>query len=231
MRRGHLGARLGDYLDDALEPRARARADEHLGQCEACARELEELRGALARLRSLPDPELPEGFAERILERVAVAPEPRPRWRAALAQLAQAPARAVAAGVLAALLAVLVVGRAGGPLPDASAPQGSTGPAASPLATAPEAWPASGEGHPSFFAGLEGPADAVELDRELDGILGGPGRFLARMRALPEGDRERVVETLAERARSRGDAPRVALALRRSGDLLGETLAGHFEGR
>lgn len=53
---------LSAALDGMLAPSEQAALDAHLATCEACSRELEELRQVRALLRSVPEPALPRSF-------------------------------------------------------------------------------------------------------------------------------------------------------------------------
>jgi hypothetical protein len=66
---------FSDRLDDRLGAGPRARLEEHLGRCPACAREWERFSGAVALLRAQPAARAPAGFAERTLEAAR-----RPAW-------------------------------------------------------------------------------------------------------------------------------------------------------
>jgi anti-sigma factor RsiW len=93
---------LSAYIDDALGPSAARRVEAHLGECEGCRTELEQLRSTVAALRELPEAEVPRSFAlspERAAARRPVAPATPLAFGARIA----------AAGVAAALAAVIVV--------------------------------------------------------------------------------------------------------------------------
>src|ERR1700689_4791129 len=67
---------LALYALDALQGEDRARVDEHLAECAACRRELEQLRGDTALLAlSTTGPRPPQRARQRLLD--AVAREPR----------------------------------------------------------------------------------------------------------------------------------------------------------
>lgn len=109
--------RLSAYIDDALDPSAARRLEAHLGECEGCRTELEQLRSTVAALRELPEAEVRRSFAlgpERAAARRPAVPA---------APLAFG-ARIAAAAVAAALVAVLVVdlGDLGGDGPTEEAP-------------------------------------------------------------------------------------------------------------
>lgn len=69
--------RLSDYLDDALEPAARAEVDAHLETCAECAATLDQLRAVVMRAHALgpvePETDLWAGIAARIGDAAAPA--------------------------------------------------------------------------------------------------------------------------------------------------------------
>jgi hypothetical protein len=101
-RHRRLRDQLSAYIDGALDPPAAGRLEAHLGECEGCRTELEQLRSTVAALRELPEAQAPRSFALSP-ERAAV---PRPAVPAAPLAFG---ARIAAAGVAVALAAVLVV--------------------------------------------------------------------------------------------------------------------------
>ncbi len=120
-RHRRLRDRLSAYIDGELDPPAAQRLESHLAECERCRLELEQLRATVSGLRDLPEVEPPRSFTLSP-QRVAA---PRPRLPAA-PPLAFG-ARIAAAGLAAALAAVLVVdlgdiGGNGG-VQEAAAPQ------------------------------------------------------------------------------------------------------------
>ena len=56
-----------DYLDDALGPRARARFDAHLGDCEDCAAYLERLRTTIRVAGRLAPGAIPDATMSRLV--------------------------------------------------------------------------------------------------------------------------------------------------------------------
>jgi anti-sigma factor RsiW len=58
--------RLSAYHDDQMPPQAREEFQRHLGQCPACAAELERLRRLTGLLASLPVCPMPEGMLPRL---------------------------------------------------------------------------------------------------------------------------------------------------------------------
>ena len=74
MRHEHLPERLIDrYVDDDLARVESARIESHLGACEACRVKVDEYRSFFTALKALPVPEVPSGFAVRILDAVLPA--------------------------------------------------------------------------------------------------------------------------------------------------------------
>jgi hypothetical protein len=101
-RHRRLRDQLSAYIDGALDPPAAGRLEAHLGECEGCRTELEQLRSTVAALRELPEAQVPRSFALSP-ERAAVR---RPAVPAAPLAFG---ARIAAAGVAVALTAVLVI--------------------------------------------------------------------------------------------------------------------------
>jgi hypothetical protein len=63
----HLGGLVAAVVDGMLDHRARERALGHLARCDECRAEVDAQRRLKARLGRLGTPELPGGFAERLL--------------------------------------------------------------------------------------------------------------------------------------------------------------------
>ena len=101
-RHRRLRDQLSAYIDGALDPPAAGRLEGHLGECEGCRTELEQLRSTVAALRELPEAQAPRSFALSP-ERAAVRGPAVPAAPLAFG------ARIAAAGVAVALAAVLVV--------------------------------------------------------------------------------------------------------------------------
>jgi anti-sigma factor RsiW len=55
------------YLDDSLEPDARARFDEHLVECEGCENYLQQFRTTVTTLGMIGDDELEPAFRDKLL--------------------------------------------------------------------------------------------------------------------------------------------------------------------
>jgi hypothetical protein len=220
----------------------------------AAADELRELRELVSLLRGLPDPEPPEGLAQRVVERVAEI-ESRPWYGAWGREIAPVVGAALAAGVAGLLFFAALqpsplepfaaFGRervaspaqiratataAGGPSMRTRRPSMTF------LSPAAVAGP-----HTVFFAGeLPGltiaGAEAVRamhasaidrgLDRQLNLMLLDPQAFFQRLENVL--DRERFLARLASRAAMRGDATQVALRLRGSPHQLARPASDQF---
>jgi hypothetical protein len=103
LRRTEAHTLAGAYALDAITGADRARFERHLARCQACARELSELREATARLAQAVAVEPPAGVVER-----AVAAAARTRQLPPLAGQARprrAPSRRIALGLAAVFLA------------------------------------------------------------------------------------------------------------------------------
>jgi len=96
---------LSAQVDGALAPKEAARLKEHLGQCPACARALEELKETVARIRSLEPVEPPPWLTERILARVRTPGV----WRRRILPLARRPQLQAAALVLICFTGLLIL--------------------------------------------------------------------------------------------------------------------------
>ena len=101
-RHRRLRDQLSAYIDDALDPAASGRLEAHLEECARCRAELKQLRSTVAALHDLPEARVPRSFSLSP-ERAAA---PRPSMAATPLAFG---ARIAAAGVAAALAAVLVV--------------------------------------------------------------------------------------------------------------------------
>ena len=62
---------MANYLDGELSLEARALFDSHLDQCEACSRELAEMRDTIRLLRTLPSEEPPATLVSDVMARIA----------------------------------------------------------------------------------------------------------------------------------------------------------------
>lgn len=108
MSHSRLRARLNDYVDRELPGTQRAEVSAHLKQCQECAAEVRELDQAVALLRRLPEPALPPGFADAVIERVR-AGESEPSWLGSLRGLLQPMLTVTATAALAGLAVFTVV--------------------------------------------------------------------------------------------------------------------------
>lgn len=120
---------LDDLLDGRLPEAAARRVETHVAHCPACAAELAARRALLAALRELAATPVPEGFEQRVLDRVlrpapalrlvtpSPAPQPqRPARRAAASRWPFPLAAGLAAG-FAALATALLVSQPASPPP------------------------------------------------------------------------------------------------------------------
>ena len=64
-------AASSDYIDDDLGERQRARIDSHLVKCPLCMAFINTMRATVNLLKSAFESEPPEGFRQRIKERLA----------------------------------------------------------------------------------------------------------------------------------------------------------------
>lgn len=71
MNHSDIQSRMARYLDGDLSLDARALFDAHLDRCEACSRELSEMRDTIRVLRSLPAEEPPLNFVSDVMARIA----------------------------------------------------------------------------------------------------------------------------------------------------------------
>ena len=88
LRRPEPHTLAGAYAMDAVAGADKARFERHLARCQACARELGELREVTARLAGAVAAEPPGGLVERVVAMAArtrqlppAAAEPTARWR------------------------------------------------------------------------------------------------------------------------------------------------------
>ncbi len=68
--------RFSEWLDDALDPGARAALDAHLAGCPECAREFDRFRRSVALLARVERPRAPAGFVDRVMAVVQARREP-----------------------------------------------------------------------------------------------------------------------------------------------------------
>lgn len=107
MSHSKLRRLLNDYVDRELPGTQRSEVSAHLEVCEECATEVRELERTVSLLRRLPEPELPPGFADAVVERVR-AGESSPAWLRSLRGLLQ-PTLTVTATAAVAGLAVFTM--------------------------------------------------------------------------------------------------------------------------
>ena len=128
MSHSKLRRLLNDYVDRQLPGTQRAEVSAHLEACGECATEVRELERGVSLLRRLPEPELPPGFADAVMERVR-AGESSPAWLRSLRGLFQPMLTVTATAAVAGLAVFSVVGGGtfdevgGGTIGDAGAPQ------------------------------------------------------------------------------------------------------------
>ena len=79
MRCRNVKSRLNRYLDGELSDQERRAFERHVGVCAACHEALERLRAADAAVLQLAEPpDVPTGFAERVIARAARRRQQRP---------------------------------------------------------------------------------------------------------------------------------------------------------
>lgn len=111
--------RLMDLIEGELTAGEHQRVEAHLAQCPECSREVRALRETLARLRSLPEPAVPDGlldgFSAAVQRRISAETPPRvvlwrrvTAWLSGRSSLRPVPALSAAA-VLGLLLAIGLV--------------------------------------------------------------------------------------------------------------------------
>ena len=216
LRGGRRDTSGAPETDPLLPEMTSARAE-----APAQADELRELREVVSLLRTLPEPEPPEGLVQRVMERVAEI-ESRPRYASWRREVAPVAGAALAAGIAGLLFFAALAPRPPTPLPSA-APVAVAGP------------------HGIFFVGLTpafgGPevemvrgvaANPIDLglDRQLNLMQLDPQAFFQRLERVP--NRDRYLARLALRAAARGDAPQVAMRLRSSRHDLARNASDQF---
>ncbi len=70
MNHSDVRNHLADYLEGDLELGKRALIDAHLDECEDCSGDLGEMQSTIALLRSMPEPEVPQGLVPNVMRRV-----------------------------------------------------------------------------------------------------------------------------------------------------------------
>ena len=74
---------MADYLEGDLELDQRALFDAHLDDCLVCAEEIAGMRGTIALLHNLPDPQVPAAMSQQVMRRIRSG-ETRSAWRETL---------------------------------------------------------------------------------------------------------------------------------------------------
>jgi len=111
MNHAKVQSRMADYLDGDLALDERALVDAHLDNCAGCARDLSELQGTVALLRSLPAPVTPSDLADNVIARLRAdgGKATRRDLREVLADWFSAPRLVVPATALAAAAGVFLL--------------------------------------------------------------------------------------------------------------------------
>lgn len=107
LRGAHLGEKLHELLDGELTRPEQENALAHLSECDACAAEHDRLAETLTALRGLGEARAPRGFSSRVLRRTRA----HRRGRLRLVAHLRAPYEVAVVVLLAAALAVLVMGQ------------------------------------------------------------------------------------------------------------------------
>ncbi|MDG2334667.1 MAG: anti-sigma factor [Myxococcota bacterium] len=113
MNHSDVQDHMADYLEGHLPLEKRALFDAHLDDCSDCRGEIRSMQEMVTLLRSLPEPEVPLGFSESVMQRVHEA-ESRVSWLESLQaafRLLMNPR--VLAPVSVALIALGIIGGAG----------------------------------------------------------------------------------------------------------------------
>jgi hypothetical protein len=239
---------LSEYLDGALDGRARVRVEQHLERCAECRSELAELRGTVLLLRSLAAEEEPSEFlATRVIARIE-AGDAAPTWadraRAGLATLASGawtPALGAAAVVF--VVAAALDLRIEVTLPGAQ-PQPSFAAVARPAAPPPPVSfdePIQLVASPSMpvrsarrfdpvvleeVSGVQRACSARPHDSECQSFrnklvavaIADPRGFVREIESVPPESRDRVLAAVSSEAARTGHAQRVIYGLRRVDD-------------
>lgn len=126
MSTPHVADRLSAYLDGALPASDLEFVQAHLEVCGTCGRAYEELRTLRGLLRTLPEPAVPAGLADRIHWRLAREAARRPSpWSVAWAALVGPGATRPLRLALAAATLLIVIGLPGGWVSGLFAPHGT----------------------------------------------------------------------------------------------------------
>jgi anti-sigma factor RsiW len=70
MNCNEISDKLSLYIDDELSSEEMKQVEEHLNSCENCQKVLDEYRNLISVLKNLPEEEPPEGYCERLHEKL-----------------------------------------------------------------------------------------------------------------------------------------------------------------
>ena len=85
MNHSDIQDHMADYLEGHLLLEKRALFDAHLDDCEACMSEIRDVQRTVNLLKSLPEPDMPEGFSDSVMRLVREA-DARPHWLQSLTE-------------------------------------------------------------------------------------------------------------------------------------------------
>ena len=253
MKHGEVRDRLGRYLEGDLGLQQRALVDAHLDACPNCAAELNELRGTIGLLRSIPDVDPPVGLSHRVMARVQ-AGEAQPTLRVRLVDgldlLLRSRPFALAAAAGAVTLALWTPGwlrHEGKPEPAALSPTASAeaeralanrvAPLDLWLAQAPFVRRPLGASAPDEESAVSDapapPAVAPELSpaesEVVDQVLHDPSAFLDELGLLPTPDRDQELAELLDEAVRAGRTAEIVRTLRTTGDPRADAIVDRLE--
>ncbi len=205
-RQAHVSDILSQYIDGEVTPAERARIEAHLATCEACRRELIQLRRVVSLLHSVPMAPAPRSFA--LTPRMA--PAPRRWWR--LSEYAPVAAAVAASLFLVVLFADLRLRPVA--LPSLQAPRAVMAPAApaadqifsegsaAPPTQAPAATTAAG----AFYAPAEPTGEAQPEEAEAASLPAPENRLEATPQESPSALAAPAEPEKASEAQSQADA-------------------------
>jgi len=224
----HVHDRLNEHLDGDLSMAEQAAVEAHLAHCDDCADELRALRGIVALLRDLPDPEVPVDFAARIAQRIESGEGRR------VSRIATFTRRSRAAGVITALAAGFAgflllnstdidsknfLGTSIETTPEPSGLQsrfGGSTVARGEGARRPLPPPRATVGHVASNTGFGLIGNATpeaplrDLDGEFEALIADPAAFIERFRRMPEDARRPLIAPLVRYSAERGPVEAVA---------------------